>query len=189
MRFIIFGFCSMLLLFGCQSSRKTAHHKSPEKHTKTNRPKATESNSSNGSSYVYLKADHLVKSKDFELLINGWLGVPHRMGGKDKSGVDCSGLTTIIYKEIFAISLSGSSSDMAKKVQKKPIDELQEGDLVFFKINGDKISHVGVYLSQNYFVHATLRRGVMISSLDEPYYKKYFFMAGEIDHGQKLSSK
>ncbi|HRP84618.1 MAG TPA: NlpC/P60 family protein, partial [Saprospiraceae bacterium] len=59
-------------------------------------------------------------------------------------------------------------------------NELKEGDLVFFKINGPKVSHVGLYLSDGYFVHATVKKGVMISSLSEPYYEKFYSGSGRV---------
>jgi murein DD-endopeptidase / murein LD-carboxypeptidase len=55
---------------------------------------------------------------------------------------------------------------------------LQEGDLVFFKINSKNVSHVGVYLQNRRFVHASTKRGITINNLDEAYYKKYFFKGG-----------
>ena len=57
--------------------------------------------------------------------------------------------------------------------------ELQEGDLVFFRIDSKDISHVGIYLQNNKFVHATTKAGVMIDDLDEEYYKKYFISGGK----------
>ena len=66
--------------------------------------------------------------------------------------------------------------------------DLKEGDLVFFKIGSTRVSHVGVYLSNGYFAHATLRRGVMISSLEESYYSKYFSSAGRVSETASLGS-
>jgi lipoprotein Spr len=64
----------------------------------------------------------------------------------------------------------------------KPLkkSQLREGDLVFFKIRKRRVSHVGVYLSHNRFIHASVHDGVVISDLDEPYYKKYFFKGGKV---------
>ncbi|MGZ6519803.1 MAG: C40 family peptidase, partial [Bacteroidia bacterium] len=59
-------------------------------------------------------------------------------------------------------------------------NNLEEGDLVFFKIDGDNISHIGVYLQNNKFVHATTKKGVMVDDLDEDYYKKYYYKGGRI---------
>jgi lipoprotein Spr len=75
----------------------------------------------------------------------------------------------------------GSANDIFKKVTPIKKSELTEGDLVFFKIRTKRISHVGVYLGQNKFVHASLKRGVVVSNLNDPYYSKYFFKGGRID--------
>ncbi len=112
--------------------------------------------------------------------IDEWMGVPYKYGGKTKEGVDCSDLTVILCKTVYNKTIEVPSSKIYS--QCKPIDlkEIQEGDLVFFKIDGDKISHVGVYLQNNKFVHATTKKGVMINDLNEPYYKKYFYKAARI---------
>ena len=60
------------------------------------------------------------------------------------------------------------------------IIELRTGDLVFFKINNDKISHVGIYLKNNKFIHASSYRGVTVNDLDESYYKKYYYASGRV---------
>jgi lipoprotein Spr len=59
---------------------------------------------------------------------------------------------------------------------------MEEGDLVFFKIEGNQVSHIGVYLQNNKFVHATTKKGVIINDLDELYYKKYYFKSGRINN-------
>jgi lipoprotein Spr len=111
--------------------------------------------------------------------VYSWLGVPYRYGGKSKAGADCSGFASQIYNNVYKISIGGSAGDIYRKL--KPVDksELKEGDLVFFKIKHFCISHVGVYLSNNKFVHATsYGRSIMISDLNESYYKQYYFSAG-----------
>ena len=60
-------------------------------------------------------------------------------------------------------------------------EDLKEGDLVFFKINSRSITHVGVYLGNNRFAHASTTRGVALNSLDEPYYKRYFYKGGRLN--------
>lgn len=114
------------------------------------------------------------------LFIDEWYGVPYKYGGKTKSGIDCSNFTSTLYSNIYGKSLSGSSSSIFDQCKVISKNNLEEGDLVFFKIEGDKISHIGVYLQNNKFVHATTKKGVMIDDLDEAYYKKYFYKAGRI---------
>lgn len=69
---------------------------------------------------------------------------------------------------------------MIQDVKKVPKEELKDGDIVFFKINGNKISHVGIYIGDNKFIHASTKRGVVINDLNEVYYKKYFYTGGRI---------
>lgn len=126
-----------------------------------------------------------VKEKDLDneklyRFIDSWLGVPHRQGGMDKNGVDCSGFTTLLEHEIYDRSLPRTASLMAGVVKRKFEEELKEGDLVFFDFDGQKFSHVGVYLLNNKFVHASSSKGVIISNLKDPWYYKYFSRAGSV---------
>ncbi len=126
-----------------------------------------------------------VKEKELDNLklyrfIDSWMGVPHRSGGMDKKGVDCSGFTTILEKEIYNRAIPKTAKSMAESVKRKYEDDLKEGDLVFFDFQGQKFSHVGVYLHNNKFVHASTSKGVIISDLKDPWYYKYFSRAGSI---------
>lgn len=112
-----------------------------------------------------------------------WLGVPYRYGGTSKRGTDCSGLTYSIYKKVYHKKLQRSSEEQrtedCRKVAKR---NLQEGDLVFFH-NGrkkKKASHVGIYLKNGKFIHASTSQGVIVSQLDEPYYQKCWMQGGRI---------
>ena len=112
--------------------------------------------------------------------IDSWTGTPYLYGGKTRNGIDCSGFTETLYKEVYNKVLKGSSQDLFLLVKPIAKEKLREGDLVFFKIESDKISHVGIFLMNNKFVHATVHRGVMISDLGEAYYTKYFYKGGRL---------
>ena len=111
----------------------------------------------------------------------GWLGVPYRSGGTNKRGVDCSGLTSSIYKKVYHKKLERSSEEQRKKdCRKISKGKLREGDLVFFH-NGRKkkrATHVGIYLKNGKFIHASTSRGVIISNLNEDYWKKHWLSGG-----------
>ncbi|NNM95712.1 MAG: glycoside hydrolase [Bacteroidia bacterium] len=112
--------------------------------------------------------------------IDSWYGVPYKFAGRTKAGVDCSDFVSLLYEKAYGVNISGTSADLFDKCKAVKETELKEGDLVFFRINSRHISHVGVYLQNNKFVHASVHAGVVISSLNEPYYKKYFYKAGKL---------
>lgn len=101
-------------------------------------------------------------------------GARYVRGGTSMRGFDCSGLTRYVYSR-WGIELphySVAQASYGKAVNKR---ELQPGDLVFFQTRGRRISHVGIYVGEKKFVHAsTPRRGVIVSSLDQPYYASRF---------------
>ena len=109
-----------------------------------------------------------------------WIGAPYKYGGNTKQGTDCSGMVSSVYKETYNINMYRSSADQLKNVKQIDKSELKAGDLVFFKIAGEKVSHVGIYLGENKFIHASTKRGVVVNSLDEDYYKKYYFTSGRV---------
>ncbi len=112
--------------------------------------------------------------------IDNWMGVPYRSGGMDKKGVDCSGFTSILEMEIYKRTIPRIAKSMAEIVKRKYEEDLKEGDLVFFDFQGQKFSHVGVYLHNNKFVHASTSKGVIISDLKDPWYYTYFSRGGSI---------
>ncbi|MFH0782982.1 MAG: C40 family peptidase [Pseudomonadota bacterium] len=120
-----------------------------------------------------------VSERQFEDEVKEYLGTPYRRGGTTKQGMDCSGFARTVYDRFLGIELPHSSGDQFQysDLQKINIRELQAGDLVFFASKNKKkkrINHVGVYLSNRQFIHASSSEGIIVSSLDEKYWKKRF---------------
>ncbi|AYA38237.1 NlpC/P60 family protein [Hymenobacter oligotrophus] len=114
--------------------------------------------------------------------ITEWLGTPYRFGSNSKSGTDCSGFVTRVFKEVYGISLVHSSRSMFNHVKRVSKDEMQTGDLVFFRRGpGQPIYHVGIYLKDGKFAHSATNGGVMVSSLQQPYYQRNFYAAGRVN--------
>lgn len=127
-------------------------------------------------------------SKQLLESVDEWYGVRYRTGGNTKTGVDCSGFTVAVYSSVFGIMLPRVSRDQYRISRKISTTELQQGDLVFFNTNGRGVSHVGVYLGNNKFIHASVSKGVMVNDLFEPYYLKRYVGAGRIDEKQMVAS-
>ncbi len=112
--------------------------------------------------------------------IDNWYGTKYKYGGMSRSGVDCSGFCNAMYSQVYKKQIRRTTSELSKDINKTSKRKLKEGDLVFFNISRKKNSHVGVYLKNNKFVHASSSKGVIISSLDNPYYKKAYNKGGKL---------
>ena len=111
--------------------------------------------------------------------VHQWWAVPYRIGGNSKEGIDCSAFVQGLTNEAFGITLPRTSREQANFCKEIAKQDLKEGDLVFFAA-GRSISHVGMYISNNKFVHASTSMGVVISDLDEAYWSRRFVKAGRL---------
>jgi len=122
-----------------------------------------------------------VKNISLYTFIDEWYGAPYVYGGNTKKGVDCSGFVCQLYTTVIDTKVPRTSQqqfDATKRIKK--VAKLDEGDLVFFNGRGKNVSHVGVYLQNKYFVHASTSGGVMISNLEDDYWKKHFIAGGKL---------
>ncbi|WP_302460406.1 C40 family peptidase [Bacteroides clarus] len=111
-----------------------------------------------------------------------WIGTPYRVGGDSRHGTDCSGLVSQLYKKTYRMRLSRSTDGQLKESNKIARRNLREGDLVFFtsRSSRKKVAHVGIYLKDGKFIHASTSQGVIVSSLKEKYYTQHWLCGGRV---------
>ncbi|NBT08593.1 MAG: hypothetical protein EB092_02500 [Chitinophagia bacterium] len=113
--------------------------------------------------------------------IDEWWGTPYSLGGSTKNGVDCSYFTLDVMKDIYNVNLKRTAAEQYEQSTKIEWNDLKEGDLIFFKADGRRnISHVGIYLANNKFAHASTSQGVTISDLSDPYWQRRLFSLGRV---------
>lgn len=175
------GMCLLILfMVGCKA--KTDWRDNYKKDKSTNTTKKTTIKKPNDLaeiSKILDVSESTLKNKNLYNFIINWYGTPYKYGGMNENGIDCSGFTNILYKEIYKIQIPRVSKDIAENVKRKYTEDLKEGDLVFFSFGKTGIvNHVGIYLHNNKFVHASTSKGVIISNLTEPYYGDYLVKCG-----------
>ena len=112
--------------------------------------------------------------------IDDWYGTHYRMGGTTKKGIDCSAFSGTLLSTIYSFNIPRTAREQYKICEHLNKEDLLPGDLVFFNTRGG-VSHVGVYLANNHFVHSSSSEGVKISSLDEDYYSRKFICGGRVN--------
>lgn len=108
-----------------------------------------------------------------------WERVPYRYGGVSRSGVDCSAFVQIAFNQKFGVSVPRTTRDQMRIGAKVSLSRLKVGDMIFFK-TGHRTFHNGIYLGKQQFMHASSSRGVMISSIEQNYWAKRFYMARRV---------
>lgn len=105
--------------------------------------------------------------------IDAWWGVPHRLGGNTSKGVDCSGFVVQFYNQLYGKKVARTTQGLYADARAVPLRKLKTGDLVFFELSStNKITHVGIYLQNGRFAHASTSKGVRIDDIDDVYYSQ-----------------
>ena len=120
------------------------------------------------------------ENKDLLRTVTDWIGTPYSYGSNSRRGTDCSGFVTRVFREVYGVTLKRSSRSMFTTTKHVAKSEMQTGDLVFFRRGKGPIYHVGIYLKDGKFAHSACNGGVMVSSLNQPYYHRNFYAAGRV---------
>lgn len=170
-KYSLFLIVSLLLMVSCRSSKVT-----------TTKPAESKPSAFQKEKYEKKMGIDLPNSinPDFIKFVSEWIGAPYKYGGYTPSGTDCSGFVYATYQTVFKKSIAKSSGQLFLDAKKIRENEAKEGDLIFFTIQGEKVSHVGMHITGKYFIHASTKKGVIINSNEEPYYKQHFKGYGRI---------
>ncbi|MEX2975638.1 NlpC/P60 family protein [Serratia fonticola] len=126
-------------------------------------------------------SDSIVVVAQLNEQLRQWYGTPYRYGGLDRGGVDCSGFVYRTFSDRFDMQLPRSTAQQTGLGTKVSRDELMPGDLVFFKTgSGENGLHVGIYDTNDEFIHASTSKGVTRSSLNNVYWRKMYWQARRI---------
>lgn len=168
----IFIILSISILFACSSAQaslnvgKTSGKKSNIS-LKTNQPKKAK---------LEQQISLIENSSELNKIYRNWAGTRYRLGGSDKRGIDCSAFMQHTFSQAYGIELPRSTAEQRNVGKKINKNELKQGDLVFFRSN----RHVGVYLGNGKFMHASTSKGVIISSMSEKYWAKTYTQSRRI---------
>jgi len=127
-------------------------------------------------------------NSDLYKFISKWYGTHYRLGGEDENGIDCSAFSRRLYGDVYGIDLTRTANEqykICKKVKQSKLAE--EGDLVFFRHKTKRVSHVGVYLANDYFVHSSTSQGVVISNLKDSYWRQHYITIGKVSRAGDVS--
>jgi len=172
LRLLLFG----LLLSGCASSSRFAgsHSDKPAANATEVREETVAPN--------IVRSESPIDEHAFLAHLMPYMGIPYVYDGSDSTGFDCSGFTARMYSDILGESIPHSTADQYVMGAAVNRDALQFGDLVFFSIESSSPSHVGIYVGDGLFAHASVSLGVTISMLDSNYYRRYYCGARRIIH-------
>lgn len=137
-------------------------------------------------SNTYEQIDNLILYNELMNSFDGWKGTRYKWGGDSKTGIDCSALTRRVYREVFGYELPRVSVDQAKQGKIVSRSNLKPGDVLFFRPE-NRVNHTAVYVGNSLFINASSSQGVILSSLDNKYWKSYFKYGVRIERARYAS--
>lgn len=180
-RWLAFLLLCVLTASSCGSSKVASNTPAEKKQSKQQR--LSKQQRKKYADLLHTSSNKITHQKLY-LFIDEWWGVKYQYGGTAKDGIDCSGFTYLLYQQVYGRKVFRSSLQLFENSKLiKHAERLKEGDLVFFATNDkdrQKVSHVGIYLMNHYFVHASTQKGVIINHLEERYWKERFLCGGRV---------
>jgi cell wall-associated NlpC family hydrolase len=146
-------------------------------------PRYTDSTSSGAVVRELEERRHATPSR-LARVVDSYLGIPYKWGGTTRAGMDCSAFTRAIFRETYGVELPRTSKQMYGVGRAIPKEQnLKPGDLVFFKntYSGPGVSHVGIYIGNGRFAHASSSKGGTITPLDNPYFQPRYIGARRVE--------
>ncbi|MEN8302732.1 MAG: NlpC/P60 family protein [Campylobacterota bacterium] len=166
MKTLLLVFTVLLLLNGCSSKKVSKPAFKAKKTTKS----VTSTKTKPSGNWI-----NRALNKEYAK----WDGTPYKYGGTSKKGVDCSSLMQIIYRDAFGLKIPRTTASQSKIGYQVNKTTSREGDLVFFK-TGWNTRHSGILLEKGRFIHSSTKYGVMISSLNNPYWKSKYWQTRRV---------
>lgn len=162
-------FIALLLVVGCSGTPRYRTGGQVKTEKKSNKQTA--------------KIDPRLSTDDnikFGRILQSYLGRPHVSHSNKKSGLDCSKFTRSAYKDFNGLRLPRTAAEQFKSGRKIRSKDMRYGDLVFYKTTGKKISHVGIYVGNNQFIHVSSSKGVIVTNMKEKYWARRFVGARRV---------
>lgn len=158
----MFALVAILILTGC-SSKPDINDEAAEKTLTAKTP-----------THVPVSLAIQPPAPSFQTVYQSWKGTPYRLGGTTRSGIDCSAFVQLTYSEVYQQMLPRTTSEQSRLGKPVPFSLAKKGDLIFFR-TGRTMRHVGIYMGNNEFLHASTSQGVVVSSMDAPYWQRAFW--------------
>ena len=170
--------CLLLLLAGCAGRRDTGRLRGGRRTYRS--PAGTAPDLQSQQELDALVAEVMSEAPPLRVSLQAqhedWKGVPYRYGGLSPHGVDCSGFVYLTFLSRLGMEVPRTTTELLQSGEKVKRDEIQVGDLVFFR-TGPGNRHVGIYMGNGDFLHASSSQGVMTSSLSNPYWRQRYWQA------------
>jgi len=171
MKYVIIIVMSLVVLVGCQPNPKYRTGNASAPGAEEKKESRYKQEISNSREFKSLTTDDLI---ELGRIIQSYLGTPYSGSSRYERGLDCSQFTVEVFDRFKRIKLPRTTDDQFRTGQKISKSKLRYGDLVFFRTDNTRVSHVGIYVGNNEFAHSSSSNGIIISNMHEDYWRKRY---------------